>query len=249
MVIVINDPRGPEVIVGQLQLEFDGIAPLTLEDKLRQWLNSQDEETIETLTAWLFIADQDSRRRRASRLCEVLKVQEPHKYDPAWYLSGGAEAIWLYTEAWRDYINRAYFSALICAHAACERELAGCLFPYRDELDRRWLTWGLGKLISTSLERGIIDDDMGQELYKLNDIRKATAHFKVEHETPTSVQRRAMSLFATNNDSDFENTLNDMIRSDALFAIRIATLVLGSNLGFGGPSLMAQLHPEFRLPH
>jgi hypothetical protein len=246
---VIDDPRGPEIVVGQLQLEFDDIDPLTLEDRLRQWLNSQDEETAESLTAWLFIADQDSRRRRADRLCEVLKIQEPYRYDPAWYLSGGIEAIWLYTEAWRGYVNGAYFSALICAHAACERELAGCLFPYRDELDRRWLTWGLGKLVSASLERGIIDGNMSQELYKLNETRKVTAHFKVEHETPTSVQRRAMSLFATNNDSDFENTLDDVIRSDALSAIRVATLVLGSNLGFGGPSFMAQLLSEPRPPH
>lgn len=236
-------PFGPEVVVGQLQFEFDGIAVLTLEEKLRQWLNSQDDEAADVLndnaadmlTAMLFIADNNTRRRGADRWREVLSLQTPYRYDPAWVVSGGVEAMWLYNEAWRDYIDGAYFSAIICAHAACERELAGCLFPYREELGKGWLMWGLGRLIPATLERGIIDDQTSKDLSKLNEIRKVSAHFKPDHETPTSVQHRAMGLFATGLDSDYEDVLRDMVRSDALFAIRVATLVLRSNLGFGGP--------------
>lgn len=230
------DPYGPEVVVGQLQFEFDGIAVLTLEEKLVQWINSLDDETADAdmLTAMLFIADSDTRRSRADRWREIVRLQAPYRYDPAWVVSGGVEAMWLYNEAWHDYIDSAYFSAIICAHAACERELAGCLFPYREELGKRWLIWGLGNLIPAALERGIINEEISKDLSKLNEIRKVSAHFKPDHETPTSVQHRARGLFAAGPDSDYERVLRGMVRSDALFAIRVATLVLRSNLGFGG---------------
>lgn len=231
---MVSDPYGPEIVVGQLQFEFDGIAALTLEEMLRQWLNSQENDTAEVLTAALYVMDNRFRRHRAERWHEILSIQAPYRHDPAWMVSGGIEAMWLYNEAWRDYIDGAYFSALICAHAACERELAGCLYPYRDELEKRWLIWGLGKLIPAALKRGIIDEQTSKDLTKLNEIRKVSAHFKAAHETPTSVQQRALSLFASNQASDYEDALNNMIRSDALYAIRVATLVLLSNLGFGG---------------
>lgn len=200
---MIPDPRGPEVVVGQLQFEFDGIAPLTLGERLSRWLNSEEDESSDFLTAMLFIADNNSRRRRAGRWHQVLNLQKPYRSDPAWVVSGGAEAMWLYNEAWRDYIDGAYFSSLICAHSACERELAGCLFPYREELAKGWLMWGLGRLIPAALERGVIDEPTSKDLAKLNDIRKVSAHFKPAHETFTSVQYRAMKLFAVGPDSDY----------------------------------------------
>ena len=62
-----------------------------------------------------------------------------------------------------------------------------------------------------------------------------SAHFKPAHETSTSVQHRAIGLFNTSPDPEYENVLNKMLRTDALFAIQIATQILKSNLGFGGP--------------
>lgn len=230
-----QDPHGPEIVVGQLQFEFDDIAPLTLEERLRQWLNHKDEETTDALTAILFIGDSDSRRHRADRWSEILGIQAPYTYDPAWMVSGGIEAVWLYNEAWRDYLNGAYFSTLICAHAACERELAGCLYPYREDLERGWLMWGLGKLIPATLERKIIDKQTSKELMRLNEIRKVSAHFKPPYDIPNSVENRALGHFASSQPSDYEDVLNNMIRSDALFAIRVATFVVRGNLGFGGP--------------
>jgi hypothetical protein len=92
------DPCGPEVVVGQLQFEFDGVTVLTLEEKLRQWLNSQDDEAVDAdmLTAMLFIADNSTRRRRADRWNEIVSLQTPYRYDPVWAVSGGVEAMWLY---------------------------------------------------------------------------------------------------------------------------------------------------------
>jgi hypothetical protein len=233
---MVADPHGPEIVVGQLQFELDGIRPLTLEEKLHQWLSSQEDDTTDVLTASLYVMENRFRRNRASRWHEVLDIQKPFRSDQSWLVSGGEEAIWLYDESWRDYIDGAYFFALICAHAACERELAGCLFPYREELDRSWLMWGLGKLIPAATEKGIIDDRTSEDLIRLNELRKVSAHFKVAHQTPTSVRQRALNIFGSGQDADYDSVFNKMIRSDALFSIRVATFVVLGNLGFGGPS-------------
>src|SRR6266516_2175485 len=113
------DPRsyGPPVVVGQLQFVFDGIDPLPLEKRVVDWLACQDEETPDVLTATLFLADNDSRRRRASRWYEIRCIQAPYDNGAGWLVSGGEEVLWLYYEACRDYINGAYFSTLLCAQA------------------------------------------------------------------------------------------------------------------------------------
>ena len=117
------DPRsyGPPVVVGQLQFVFDGIDPLPLEKRVVDWLACQDEETPDVLTATLFLADNDSRRRRASRWYEIRCIQAPYDNGAGWLVSGGEEVLWLYYEACRDYINGAYFSTLLCAQAEPSR--------------------------------------------------------------------------------------------------------------------------------
>ncbi len=226
---------GPPIVVGQLQFEFEGIAPLSLDQRLEQWLGQQEEVTIDALVAALFIGDNDSRRRRADRFSELLAMQAPYEGQHLWLVAGGIEVTWLYEEACRDYINGAFFSTLICSHALCERVLAGCLFFYREELAKGWSMWGLGKLIPAATERGILDDSMRNDLVKLNDIRKVSAHFKPEHETMTSVTHRAYAALTNDSDADYANAIHSVISSDALFALRVATIMVRSNLGMGGP--------------
>lgn len=229
------EPSGPEVIIGQLQFEFDGIPSLTLEQRLSIWLKKQDEETPEVYAALLLLADNDSRARRSRRWEEVRAIQAPYDSPSGWLLSGGVEVSWLYDEACRDYINGAYFSALLCAHAACERELAGFLFPYKEELPNGWLWWGLGKLIPQAANRGLIDDQLRDDLSKLTETRKVSAHYKVAHETENSVQRRALSLLSIHSDLEDEAAIDSIARSDAIFSIQVATTIVRSNLGFQTP--------------
>jgi hypothetical protein len=232
MVHMNPESYGPPVVVGQLEFIFDGVEPLSLEKKIMDWLDSQNEETPDTLTAALFLVDNESRRRRAERWFEVRCVQAPYDSDSGWLVHGGVEVIWLYDEACRSYINGAYFSTLLCAHAACERVLAGCLYPYRDELDKNWLMWGLGKLMVAAKQRGIIDVETLGELDKLNQIRKVSAHYKPFLDTSISVQRRAIRVLENYPDQDEDEVIDNITRSDALVGLRVASFLSRGNLSF-----------------
>ena len=59
---------------------------------------------------------------------------------------GGNETLWLVEEAKIAYVAELFLAALVTAHAACERELAGRLTLRLDEVPRGWERWGLGKL-------------------------------------------------------------------------------------------------------
>lgn len=106
-----TNPYGPPHIVEQLQFTFNETPPLSLEEQLSTWLSSQDEETHDVLTVRLFLADNDSQRRRASRWIEVRRIQSPYDTNWGWLVHGGPEAAWLYDEACRGYIGGSYFSA------------------------------------------------------------------------------------------------------------------------------------------
>jgi hypothetical protein len=231
MVHMNPESYGPPVVAGQLEFMFDGVEPLSLEEKIADWLDSQNEETPDTLTAALFLVDNESRRRRANRWFEVRCVQARYDSDSGWLTHGGVEVIWLYDEACRSYINGAYFSALLCAHAACERVLADCLYPYREELDKNWLMWGLGKLIVAAGQHGIIDAEIMDQLDRLNQTRKVSAHYKSFLDSPTSVQRRAISVLEDYPDQDEEEVIDNITRSDALFGLQVASFLVRSNLG------------------
>jgi hypothetical protein len=229
MMFMNPDSYGPPVVAGQLEFIFDGVEPLPLEKRIADWLDCQNEETPDTLTATLFLVDNESRRRRANRWFEVRCVQAPYDRDSGWLVHGGVEAIWLYDEACRSYIDGAYFSALLCAHAACERVLAGYLNLHDEELDKNWLMWGLGKLMIAAEQRGIIDVGALNALDRLNQARKVSAHYK-PFDTPTSVQRRAISALESYPDLDEDAVIDNIARSDALFGIRVATSLVRSNL-------------------
>ena len=230
-----HEPYGPEIVVGQLQFEFEGIAPLTTEHRVSAWLEHQDKETLEVYSALLLLADNDSRGRRARRWNEIRNIQSPYESESGWLIWGGPEVAWLYDEACRDYIDGAYFSALLCAHAACERELAGSLSPYREALPRGWMWWGLGKLIPQAVQRNLINHEMQRDLENLTEIRKVSAHFKILHKTPNSVPWRASTILSDNPRMEYNDAVDDIIRSDAIFAIRVATKVVYGNIGFSHP--------------
>jgi len=222
----------PPIVTDQPELPFEDISSLTREEqRVIAWLKTQEVETIETITATLFLMDGESRRSRAERWVEIRSVQVPYDRDEGFPIMGGPEAIWLYDEACHSYAESMYLAALLCAHSACERELAGCLEFFEAQLPPRWQTWGLGKLVSEASRLGLIDQTLRDKLYEVSELRKVSAHFKPP-QTPNSIIRRAgqfpaEKLWRNEEDSSYFGVM----RVDALLAIETSTELLRGNQG------------------
>jgi hypothetical protein len=148
-----------------------------------------------------------------------------------WLIPGGAEAVWLYEEAERAFIDGLYLATLLCAHAACERALAGCLLSYEGELDKNWTRWGLGPLTRAAFERGLIDDQMSRDLHQVTELRKVSAHYKSPM-VHNSVSRRAFEEFTDESVSSDEDIFDFVLMWDALMAFNVATELLRGDQGF-----------------
>jgi hypothetical protein len=124
-----------------------------------------------------------------------------------------------------------YLAALLCAHSACERELAGCLEFFEAQLPPRWQIWGLGKLVSEAFQLGLIDQTLREKLYHISELRKVSAHFKPPL-SPSSIIRRAgqfpdEKLSRNEEDASYFGVM----RADALRAIETSTELLRGNQG------------------
>jgi hypothetical protein len=106
---------------------------------------------------------------------------------------------------------------------------------YAEELPKGWIWWGLGKLIPEAINRGPIDSQLRDDLSKLTAIRKVSAHYRSSFESENSVQRRAISLLELHPNLEDEAAIDSIIRSDAIFSIRVATTIVRSFLGFQRP--------------
>lgn len=225
-----RESSGPSGVVNQLEFDLAGVAPSSREERLATWLEVQEEVTADVLTATLFLQDSRSRRERVERWAEVRSIQAPYDREEGWLVTGGDEAIWLYEESCRSYVNGMFLAALLCAHAACERVLAGCLLFYEDQLEKNWIMWGLGRLIVAAFERGLIDQRMKDNLDQVTEVRKVSAHYKHPITTPNSVSRRA--LRALGDDATIEDALDGVLKQDACLAVRTATELLRGDQGF-----------------
>ncbi|MFG2021981.1 hypothetical protein [Actinomadura geliboluensis] len=214
-----------------MELDLDGVTPLSEEERIARWLREQEQETPEVLAAILILRDVRSRAERTQRWAEIRSIQAPFHREHGWLIPGGAEVSWLYDEAERAFIDGLFLATLLCAHAACERALAGCLLRYEEELDRNWLRWGLGPLTKAAFERGLIDEQMKQDLQQVTELRKVSAHYKFPLE-PNSVSRRAYEEFAETSTSSDEDALDAVLRRDALTSFRVATELLRGDQGF-----------------
>jgi hypothetical protein len=139
----------------------------------------------------------------------------------------------LYHEAKLAYVQGVPFAALLCAHAACERALAGCMTPYESELPASWQRWGLGPLIAEAFKRGLIDQPLRDDLTSMNDVRRVTAHYKPPLE-PKSIFARTIADSAADiqNDEELEEALESVAYADAFAAIKAAVSLLYGKQGF-----------------
>jgi hypothetical protein len=222
---------GPPIVTDQPELPFEGIPCLTREERIMAWLRTQEAETIETVVATLFLADGESRRRRAERWFQIRSTQACYDRDEGWLIPGGMEAFWLYEEACRSYTNGMYLAALLCAHSACERVLAGCLLSFEAQLPPRWQMWGLGNLVPEAFRLGLIDQPLKDKLHQVSELRKVSAHFKPPLAS-NSVARRVAQLSDGQLSISGEDEFDTILRADAMLAIETSTELLRGDQGF-----------------
>ena len=238
-----GDPSGPSGIVNQLEINFEEIEPLSLEQRLIDWLdkNGDSIEDVTTATAALFIADAQSRRDRAARRLAIDAIQEPYETSWGWLLVGGEEVIYLYHEACEAYVHQLPLSALMCCHAACERALAAYFHTGNVEADKKYRMWGLGKLTPEAYKKGAINDYMRERLELVSELRRVSAHFRpaLTNNGPEerALRTRAIRFADANPDLSDEEALEVVAMSDALLAIKATTELLRAEGGFGSVSL------------
>lgn len=131
----------PSLALDQLQLPLDGIEPLSEEAQVERWLAEQSDETPRVYTAVLHLRDAHTRAARAQRWAEVRVVQSRYEPSWGWLVAGGQEALWLYYDSERAYVDGLFMASLLCAHATCERMIAGCLEPYREQRADLLVRW------------------------------------------------------------------------------------------------------------
>ena len=221
---------------GQLEFALPGVPPLTpdaaIELELKDIANLSLPRAIELQ---LRLSDSRTIPDRVKRIAELEATEGtvPAGRD-YWSSTGGEEVLWLLDDAIIAYVAGAFLATLVCCHAACERELAGCLSVSQTrygQLPKNWDRWGLGLLIREAHSRGIVSDGLYRELSVVNDSRRATAHFKHPLE-PTSLRNRVFA--AAGPDRTVPGTaFGDQMRSDALSAYRATfRLLRGRGEGF-----------------
>ncbi len=120
----------------------------------------------------------------------------------------------LYTDAAAAYIAGAYASALVAAHATCERELAGWVDSLGAAAPARAKTWGLGALTAYAEQQSALPPDLIALLFEVNEQRKLLAHFKDGSE-PGTLWRRALAAVDSPDRARFEQEVDRLLAEDA----------------------------------
>ena len=222
---------GIPIITDQLEFAFENLPSQTCWQRVSAWLDDHEEETEEVITAHLFLADYESRRDRARRWLEVRAVQQPFERADGWLIPGGAEADWLYEEACHSYVNGMYMAALCARTRVASGSSPDAWTGIEDRLKKGWTMWGLGRLVPTAFDLGLIDEPLKLRLLRISELRKVSAHFKPPL-TPNSIARRATHLFVQHPELGVEEGLDNVLRQDALKALEASTELLRGDQGF-----------------
>jgi hypothetical protein len=218
---------------GQLQLELPGLAPLTNEEVELEWLGAVPSPwTRDAIRSALFIEDRASRDARAERRHWIWYLQNRLPAD-GFGMVGGAEVAWLYFESIECFIAGHDVATILCAHALCERALAGFLEIRNALKDRLWKA-GLGPVSEAAHRAGFIDQELLDDLQIVTETRKGIAHFRPPLD-PASVHMRLLAAYEEHTGSIFD--VESMLNTDAQAALTAATRVLErlSELPWGTP--------------
>lgn len=166
-----------------------------------------------------FTDEEPIRRAEVNRIVESLGG--PILYGLS---AGGYENGFLILEATRCYRLGADLACILCAHACCERELAGIL-KWQEPATANAERWGLGRLIRVGRERGWFDADLAVRLEQVNESRRTVYHLQ-DFEAPTGLWKRAASR-ADNpvTKDEVAEAIPGTLRQDALEALACAFTV------------------------
>jgi hypothetical protein len=116
---------------------------------------------------------------RTDRETELDDLMRRHRVPPeTFFASANTESMWLFLDSLRCYAAAIDSAALICAHAACERELAAALSAQTPPAGSE--RWGLGPLIQVGAKRGWFDDGLKEQLKRINENRRVFYHHQGE---------------------------------------------------------------------
>lgn len=193
--VTIRGPEEPQVVFAQPELPLQGVETLSAIQSVELWLarNGGADDDLNVVTAQLYLSDSESRLARARRWLLVREINERCTHDWGVLVHGGTESVWLLDEAAQALVDGLWLAALLCCHSACERHLAGILSMDEGSLHRSWRSWGLGRLLDEAQQRDIVPSDLREPLNQMNEVRKASAHFKPPL-YDGSLMRRAIAI-------------------------------------------------------
>lgn len=138
--------------------------------------------------------------------------------------AGGFESTQFLMEAVGCYQNGLFLASLTCAHATCERELAGRLAHPREQAPRGWERWGLGRLIEHARQAGWHSEATLLLLTSVNEKRRTVYHFR-DFGADGGLFLRTYAKRPWRGKHEISTDMHDQLRLDALEAIRAALAV------------------------
>ena len=165
--------------------------------------------------------DDRTRFERAERSQELASLVREFPVMTVAVAGGGHESGWFFAEAAGCYVAGLYAAALVCAHASCERELAGWVNSLGASAPRGWERWGLGRLLEYSVEVDRFPKGTAALLDEVNRKRRDFYHFRDER-TPDSIVSRTYDQVTWRGKEFADADMTAQLRVDALQAIRAA---------------------------
>lgn len=138
--------------------------------------------------------------------------------------AGGFESGQFLLEALACYEGGLYLASLTCAHATCERELAGRVAHAGAIAPEGWERWGLGRLIQHARTQAWHSASTLELLEAVNEKRKTVYHFR-ELDAEGGLFWRTYADTGWHGFRDMRADLKEQLRMDALEAIRAALAV------------------------
>jgi hypothetical protein len=169
-------------------------------------------------------SDATTRERRARWALEIDEVIESFPLITMTFVAGGQESGVFLGEAVGCYLHGHFAASLVCAHATCERELAGRVAHNPTTAPKGWERWGLGRLIQHARERGWHSDATIEFLEAVNERRRSVYHFR-DFSADGGLFRRTYAARPWQGKEAINVDMSDQLRMDALEAIRAALAV------------------------
>ena len=138
--------------------------------------------------------------------------------------AGGFESGQFLVEAVACYGSGLFLAALTCAHATCERELAGRVAYRPHEAPPGWERWGLGRLIQHAREQAWHPEETLALLSSVNEKRRVVYHFR-DFGPDEGLFMRTYAARPWRGKPGIREDMTDQLRVDALEAIRAALAV------------------------